>query len=64
MLGAHVTAHQQKAAEGARDKAEREADSVRAIRRNSRESFPIGVQKREISSWGHLVSLSLETVAT
>lgn len=33
MLGAHVIGYQQRAGEGARDKAEHEADSLRAIRR-------------------------------
>lgn len=66
MPGVHVIGYQQKAEEGARDKAEHEADSLRAIRTHLTGELSHGgrggrVQKGELYSFGHLALLSLET---
>lgn len=62
MLGAHVIVYQQRAGEGARDKAEHEADSLRAIRRYLTGKLSCGgLRKGELYPLGHLASPSLAT---
>lgn len=62
MLGARVIGYLQKAGEGARDKTEHEADSLRAIRRylTGKLSSGGGGQMGELFPLGHLAQLSLE----